>query len=341
MSKNRTEESPIIDNSLSKKKIFIYSTLFIFAGGFLGLGIDRLFVHKVNADDDCVSEYEFINPEPDCETYSEKAQQLANLQSELEKRVKSFEKTPGVKRVAVFSRDMVTQRFVGVNENEYFYMASLLKVPLVIGWYKLAEVEPGVLDKKIIYKGDPDLYNEQNIPPNEKLQVGRVYSMKELISSAIIYSDNTAAQILLDNLPKNFIDRILAALSLQFKGPDGVYENIITAKSYANVFRVLYNSSYLTREYSNEALNVLTKSTYSDGILAVSGKDKVAHKFGERTTLYPDGLEVKQLHECGLVYANKGKEPFTFCIMTEGNDYNQLKMVIQETAKTIYKGISG
>lgn len=341
MSKVRQEIEVDEAHLLSKKKIILYTAIFVFAGGAFGVGVDRLFFHHVSADNDCTSKYEFINPEPDCETYSEKAQQLTNLQDKLEKQVKDFEKTPGVKRVAVFSRDLVTQRFIGVNENEYFYMASLLKVPLVIGWYKLAEVEPGVLDKKIVYNGTPDLYKEQNVPPNEKLQVGRVYSIRDLISSAIIYSDNTAAQILMDNLPKNLIDRILSALSLQFKGPDGVYENIITAKSYANVFRVLYNSSYLTREYSNEALDVLTKSTYSEGILVVSGKDKVAHKFGERTSIYPDGTEIKQLHECGLVYSNKGKEPFTFCIMTEGDDYNQLKKVIQEIAKTIYKGISG
>lgn len=157
-----------------------------------------------------------------------------------------------------------------------------------------------------------------------------------------MYSDNTAAQLLYEYFPDDFLSRIMQALGIQIKKPDGDPENLITARTYANVFRVLYNASYLTKEYSNETLSLLTQTAFNEGATSQLPKDlTIAHKFGERTLVYSDGsVAVKQFHECGIVYAKKGHDSYIFCIMTEGKDYENLKDIISGVSLIIYDEMS-
>ncbi len=324
---------------ISKRWIILGGVAVFLVSIFLFKNVFEKFLPHPFSDENtkCETNFQFINPEPDCEIYQDKLEKLSGLQKKLEEDIEAWEKKDGILRVSVFSRDLNTRRFIGVNENDSFYMASLLKLPVAVAWYKLAEVEPVLIDREIIYDGKINLYDKQNIKPEKILEVGSNYSMKELIYNSLVYSDNTAAQILFDNLPNQFIDRILSALSLQFTKPEGINENVITAKSYANIFRSLYNASYLTREYSDKILEILTETKYRDGALAKIPEDVlVAHKFAERSYVNFDKKNIKQLHDCGLVYAKKGKEPYTFCIMIEGESLDLMQSTVQDISKSIF-----
>lgn len=329
----------IVSSRVSKS--FLIGLGFLLLG--VGIGFSSQFIFPNMFRSPCVSDLTLINPEPDCEAFEAKSKALTALQETLEKDVHMYVDEKKAIRISVFTRDLVSKRFAGVNENELFFMASLLKVPVVIGGYKLAEVEPRVLDETILYNGVPNLYEEQYIKPDEKLEQGKTYTVKELMRRAIVYSDNTAAQILFDYYPKEFLDRILQALGLELKRPSGYVENPVTARTYANVFRSLYNASYLTRKYANDALIMLTQTAYKNGALAkLPTSVVVAHKFAERVFDDPTqaGGVVRQLHECGLVYAHEGKDPYTFCIMTEGTDYAELEKIFQNVSLTIYTAMT-
>lgn len=254
-------------------------------------------------------------------------------------------KTGQATRVAVFVRDLKTTRFFGINENQQFVMASLLKVPLAIAGYKLAEVEPSVLNVPLMFTEKQNLYKLQQFPVPDQMVVGKQYSVGELIERSIVYSDNSAAQLLSDFYAPGLFPKILGALNLNIERESGDEETIVTARSFANVFRSLYNSSYLTREYSNHILNTLTKTTYKTGALSKIPTDvRVAHKFAERSFFDPSDKDFKnpllrQLHECGIVYASGGKEPYSFCILTEGKDYKSLEKVQAEISYKIYSAI--
>lgn len=289
----------------------------------------------------CGSHFPLINPDIDCDIREAKKDSLASLQKELEDAIQKHEQAGTVVRIGVFARDLRSTRFVGVHENDVFYMASLLKVPLVIGGYKLAEVEPKVLEQALPFTGS-GLYDEQFIQPQERLEQGRSYTVKELMRRAAVYSDNAAAQMLFEYYPESFMDRILEALGIELRKPNGEVENPVTPRAYANIFRSLYNASYLTREYANDTLSLLAQSAYKNGALKHLPPDVVvAHKFAERTTVNaatPGGV-LRQLHECGLVYAKEGAEPYTFCIMTEGSDFAQLEAILQDISVKIYTTI--
>lgn len=316
-------------------KIYI---LPVVIGCLLGIFISKIFLVSKNFSNSCGSKLKFISPNLDCDRADDKSDILESLKKKLEISIDGFKKAGKAKRISVFVRDLNTSKFVGVNDSEAYYMASLLKTPLLIGGFKLAEVEPKILDQTLIYNGVPDLYEEQIIGVSNRLKKGESYTIKDLMYRSVVYSDNTAAQILLDYYPEGFLDRIMQALGVQILKPTGEVEDYVTARTYANIFRVLYNSSYLTREYSNQALEILTKTEFNDGITSKLPKDlKIAHKFAERTLVYDDNsVAIEQIHECGLVYLKDFKDPYILCILTEGNSYKDLKYVLSEISLSIY-----
>ena len=318
----------------------IFGVLLLSFGLLVGFFFNQIISSQNN---NCVSVFKFINPDLDCELSNRKAESMDALQAKLGVLITSYKNTGKVDRVGVFARDLKSTRFVGVNENDIFYMASLLKLPLLVGGYKLAEVEPKILEEEVAYTGTPNLYGDQYIKPEEVLEAGKTYTVRELMRRAVVDSDNTAAQLLFNFYPSEFLDRIVQALGIKLKRQNGETENPISARTYANVFRMLYNASYLTREYSDEALSVLTQTSYRNGAVAhLPQSVQVAHKFAERTVVDPATNTVlfRQLHECGIVYAQKGKEPYTFCIMTEGKNYDDLEKVLQDISKEIYDALT-
>lgn len=324
-------------NYLKKNKFSLFIILII--GVSLGI-FGGYKMHYYEDKNSCISKLHFIKPNLDCELYDSKSQKISELQDKLEVLIDGIKKTGKAKRVSVFVRDLNTARFAGVNDGDTYHQASLLKIPLLIGGFKLAEVEPKILDQEIVYSGDPNLYSDQMIKPAEMLIIGKSYTIKELMRRSVVYSDNTAAQLLFDYYPQEFLDRIMEAIGIQLYRPGGQKEDFITARLYANVFRILYNASYLTKEYSDEALSILTKTEYKKAAVAELPPDVVvAHKFAERTDvdIVTGKTFQRQLHECGVVYAEDYEEPYIFCIMTEGYEYTDLEKIISDISLVIYE----
>jgi hypothetical protein len=48
------------------------------------------------------------------------------------------------------------------------------------------------------------------------------------------------------------------------KNNDNPNEEFISVKDYASFFRILYNASYLNREYSETALKLLSETLYNN-----------------------------------------------------------------------------
>lgn len=291
----------------------------------------------------CISDYKHINPEPDCEIYDQRSEKLETLQASLESKVETLELRNDIDRIAVFTRDLTTRRFAAVNDDKVFILASLLKVPILMSYYKFAEIEPAILSDEIVYTGSQSSYSIQSeIPPEVKLTPGERYTVEELLEQMIIHSDNTASDILTPRMNEVFIQKTLSSLGIQIENISGEKEALVTARSYANVFRGLYNASFLSREYSEKALELLTKTTFNKGTRGVIPNNvEIAEKFGERTNVDAAGNVVsRQLHDCGIVYANNGKSPYTFCIMTEGAEFDALEEAVQEIAREIYSTLS-
>jgi beta-lactamase class A len=282
-----------------------------------------------------------INPLIACEIPDKKIfTRLQPLHDQLSKFINENIDSNLAQNVSVYFRDLISGQWTGLNEDEQYIPASLVKVPLMMAYYKYAEISPEIFNKKIKYIGPNDLDLDQEIakPPNS-LELGKEYSISELLSRMIIYSGNNSHAMLDGAIDSKFQEQVYADLKVEFPAlyGDGT-EKSITARSFSTFFRTLYNATYLNREMSQKALELLAKANFSEGLIAGVPKDTiVAHKFGERTVHVKNTGEVllRELHDCGIIYAPS--HPYALCVMTKGKDFENLKKVISGISKITYE----
>lgn len=321
------------------KKFFpliIVALLFFIIGIVLG---KSLYSDKPKNDQQEIHKsfnYKFISPLLECNSNA-----LNNNFSSIKNQVKDIINQQinfkNISFASIYFRDLNNGPWFGINEKEYFTPASLVKVPVLITYYKMAEQNPEILKQTIINQEGADGVFIQNIKPSETMVSNQSYTIEELINRMIIYSDNDAYNDLIKNIDGKEILQTYKDLdvdiSQMFTNPNG---NILTVKDYASFFRILYNGSYLNKDMSEKALGLLSQTEYKQGLVAgVPNKIQVAHKFGER--IYNDTKEV-QLHDCGIVYLPK--KPYLLCVMTRGQDLNKASQTIKTISQKVFDYIN-
>jgi beta-lactamase class A len=206
----------------------------------------------------------------------------------------------------------------------------------MIAYLKEAEDNPAVLDQVLTnnQKFEADSVNfapEITLVPNQK------YTVRELISRMIIYSDNLAYTLLNDNMDAQKIIKVYSDLGVDIsKGNTDPNGNIVSVKSYSAFFRILFNSSYLDQDMSEYALNILSQTKFSQGLVAgLPPKTLISHKFGERQYL---DTGQKQLHDCGIIYLPEN--PYLICVMTRGQNFPALETTIKDISSMVYTYIT-
>lgn len=276
--------------------------------------------------------YTLINPLLDFEL---KIVDMPEAQTAIEKEIQKYISENKISSASVYFKNLNTGHSFGVNLNEKFTPASLLKVPMLIACLKQAEIDPAFLSKKITFSSIKKEQMQQNIINGEVIELGKIYSVEQLINYMISASDNNATHLLYENIDGRILDRVYTDLNLEIPGASGE-ENYMSVKDYGSFFKILYNASYLNRDMSEKALKILSNAEFNKGIVAgLPQKYVVAHKFGERVI---EGR--KQLHDCGIVYFPDN--PCLICIMTRGHDFHQLEDFIQHTTEVIVeKAVKG
>lgn len=291
---------------------------------------------KESRDND--STYSYINPLLECDNgaYVSQDKNLNNLRKEVKNTIDSEVSKGDISFASIYYRDLNNGPWFGINEKEYFSPASLIKVPLMMAYFKYAEKDPTILEKEII-NDEPFDPEEQNIKPEITIEPNKKYKVYDLIERMIIYSDNDAYQVLLKNIDNALVFNVYSDLGVDIsKAQTDPSGNIVTVKDYSSFFRILFNSSYLQKQYSEKALEILSRSKYKDGLVNSIPKNiQVAHKFGERQ--YADTGE-KQLHDCGIVYAET--KPYLICIMTRAKNFEKASKAIDQISFQIYKEIA-
>ncbi len=254
----------------------------------------------------------------------------APFESSLKKTIEGLLSDESVEDVSVVFRDLNNGPVYSFNRDKEFRGASLLKIFLLIGYLKVLEREPHLNYAKIKY--DPNKHDLKNFetlfPADDKMIPGQAYSISELLERMITNSDNSALIMLADFRPDAGIEETLKKLNFLVINKNN--DTWITNRTYASILRILYNSTFLSREYSNLALHLLAKSKFQKGLVAGLPKDLlVAHKFGERFTI--DGAI--QLHDCGIVY--RPGQPYLLCIMTQGKNKDRLARAIQTITEAV------
>lgn len=280
--------------------------------------------------------YRLINPLLECEIGEETIGNAEVMPSKnaIEDLIKARTKRYGLTHVSVYYRDLNNGPWFGINEREKFAAASLLKVPLMMTYLKLAEKDHRLLARRILYKKGGEDYNLMlSVKPSRQIVPGSSYSVDEMLYMLIVYSDNNANELLSKNVEQNEWVKTYHDSGVHVPSSDG---DDYSVKEYASFFRILFNSSYLSRDMSEKALLYLSEVEFQSGIVAgVPPNTMVAHKYGERAM--GDRGEIKQLHDCGIVYYPGN--PYLLCIMTRGSEFATLDDMISEISHRIYQDI--
>lgn len=259
---------------------------------------------------------------------------LYKLKKALQKQIDTAEAAHQITTASIYFRDLSNGPWLGINESEEFFPASLLKIPLAMSFFMRAEDEPSIFTKQLtVATSTRDERIAQPFEPKDELEVGKQYTVRDLIDVMLKESSNEAATMLADVAGREQIRDVY--LNLGLKEPTFGADYKIDAHHYASFFRVLYNASYLDRNDSETVLHVLTQTSFDKGIVAgVPSGVTVSHKFGTRD-LTEEGKV--QLHDCGIVYA--AYKPYILCVMTQGTDYAKLADFVQSISSTTYKHV--
>lgn len=283
-----------------------------------------------------VNKYNFINKTLNCENdFSVNKSNLAELRQKLNLYIEESNKSGDAENISIYFRDLHNGPTMGINDDDRYFSASLLKLPIAITLFKFSEEEDkGILQKELQFKLTDDYKPMvQNYKPIKSIKSESNYKIDELIYNSLVYSDNLSNEVLKSTLDSMDNNRKLGKKTLNDLGlivPEDENEDLST-RSYASIFRILYNASYLNIENSDKVLSMLSDSEFDNGIASGIPKDiKLANKFGER-----DFEGGKQLHDCGIVYFPNN--PYLICIMTQGKEFEDLEKVISDISRMTYE----
>lgn len=317
---------------------FIYSLIIFFTGFFIGkVFFHKKTPHKVLTQVQSTShDYPLLNPMVHCSEHPNvNMAELKNFKPEIENYVNEAKKKYPDIFISYYFRDLNNGLWIGENEKEKFSPASLMKIPVMIAVLKEAQKNPDLLNTRILYekKAFESIQEESGFSKVD----GKEYTVNEYIEQMIQYSDNVASLILTKLIGEEKVAKVEDDMNLHISSAYNVLTNFVSVRSYSSLFRVLYNSSYLSKEMSERALNILTGVKYDKGIRAsIPAQYVVAQKYGKRD-MYDSNNHLKtlQLHNFGIVYY-PGK-PFLLGIMTRGSTVEVKEKIIRELTAITFK----
>lgn len=316
------------------RRALLHPISFVVIGICIGVIVYVVGIHILGGS--CFTRsFPHINPMFGCKTPVVNQRGYVELKSALQTFIADEVKTGKISSLSVYFRDLQNGPTLGIDEHEKFAPASLLKLPLLLTYLELAENHPSLLATRLEY----DHYDEpltQSIAPEKSILPGTPYSIDEMLSYMIRYSDNRAYYVLREYLRQISPDEDLLKntyIALGIVDPKNDLDQTIEVKQYSSIFIQLYNASFFdNKETSERALALLMETTFDKGLVAgVPAGLPVAHKFGERVGFAGN---LQQLHDCGIVYFPKS--PYLLCVMTRGTDRNELSHAIKQISTMVY-----
>ncbi len=276
--------------------------------------------------------YKFISPVISVEPEKESAK-YSGLKENLSTYILA-EQGKGLTSAAVYFKKYSSGEWFTINGNERYDPGSLLKVGVLITYLRMAEIDNNLLNKEIVYHGQPGFIFPTEHYQSDTILEGHKYTINQLLGYMIRNSDNRATIFLEDHMDTTLFKKEFNDLGIttpRFDDPNFT----LNIHEYSMMFNALYNAGYLRKRASEDALALLAESKFKNGLLKeLPATAVVAHKYGE----YGNRIS-HELHESGIVYLNN--DPYIVTVMTRGTEWNELSEVIGHISGMIYNYEAG
>lgn len=220
----------------------------------------------------------------------------------------------------IYVYNLTDKQSFGLNQDEVFPAASLIKLPVTLALYQKAEKGEIELETKYVLK-EADKRTGAGIIQYKP--AGTVYTYRKLAELMGQQSDNTAFQVIRSLLGDEEIQKTIDNLGMS---KTSLSKNETSPMDIGLFFRKFYSQSLLTRNHRDEILDYLTKTAFEDRIPAgVPEEVRVAHKIGNETGSFSDA---------GIVF---GKEPFILVILSREALEKEALKVLPEITKAVWE----
>lgn len=287
-----------------------------------------------------LSGYQFIDPLLACNVNnSHTFPDDQSLDNDIQSVVNTNIANGNLSKAGVYFVDLSNGKWADVDPASQFYPSSLGKIPIMIAYYEMAEADPSILTQTINYTGGPDLNDTQDIKPAQAIVPGQTYTIEQLIEYMVEDSDNNATQLLYSNVNQTALQNVYNDLGIPvINDVTEATADAVTPQQISLLFRVLYNGTYLSRDYSEKSLQLMSQSSFTQGLVAgVPSSTVVAHKLG-LVGITSGGITTEhELHDCGIVYAN---DPYVICVMTRGTaPLTTMESIIAQISSIAYQHV--
>jgi beta-lactamase class A len=279
---------------------------------------------RSNSIEESLNKYPLVDPSRSFIDQENYLTTIQPLREEIQKLVNDF----GKDSVSLYIEYLNTGANISVNPGLYIWPASLTKVPLALATMKMIETGEWQMDTQLtLTAGDNNNSSGDIIASLSRYPVGSKFTIETLLEELLVHSDNTAYNILLDNVPEEKLTQVIQALGLESLFSK---EGKISAKEYSRILRALYGASFLTRDNSQRILMLLNRSTFKEFLSTGMPEDVVfAHKYGEH-------IQLGVFTDSGIVYIPN--KPYLISVMVQtkkGNVSPEEQRKVSEFMKRI------
>jgi beta-lactamase class A len=223
----------------------------------------------------------------------------------------------GVMGVAI--EDLTTGQKLLLHEDEVFPQASSIKIAVLAELYHQAQLSADGASGKAKLS-DPYTVNAGDLVADSDILLGLTPSVTrltnhDLATMVVAVSDNSAANILIDRVGMDNVNRLMDSLGLahtrlrrkmmDVKAASEGRENISTPREMMILLEQIYRGKVLNKEMTESFLKML--STHKASYIPRDLPDDV------RTANKPGELEGVR-NDCGIVFAQN--RPYVICVMT-------------------------
>ena len=204
-----------------------------------------------------------------------------------------------------------------INEDEIFHAASTMKTPVMIEVYRKKMIGEISLDDSIFVKNefesivDKSTFQLSEFDDSDKNtydKIGRYISLRELVFDMISISSNFATNLVIKYIGAENINNTMSDIGAKninvLRGVEDIkafekgLNNTTSARDLLVIYEKLANGEVLSRNLSNEMVEILKNQKYDDIIPKYLPKEiEVAHKDG-----WINGVR----HDSGIVFLENG-----------------------------------
>lgn len=241
-------------------------------------------------------------------------------------------KLPG--KIGVYYKRLNSGESFCINGDEAFIAASVIKLPILVEAFRQAGCGCISFDRKVL------LRQEDKLPGCgvlRHLQEGLEITLLDACRLMIIFSDNTATNLLIKLLGMENINDMIGNMGLQRTRLNRLLfdeaaekqgkQNYFTPREMGVLLEGLYERRIVSPEASAAMLDILSRQQMNHKLpYLIPGGVVIAHKTGE---------DQGTTHDVALFLT---EDPFILCFAANGTDVKKTEAVMREAALACYEG---